>query len=275
MISTSLTENVTKRYMLTSLTKPAGPDLYILFCCCNWNWKKKDIKNTEIKQDPPACDSFTMSLWTINPELYHIKGNLVDEKHPLLRCWRVCNRHNRCPRRSPRSCFSDSSPSSTAAPTSCAPPPSPGWPSCPGSWAQRGRSCFGATSTRSSCVSDSISANAALSFATQSMVEGQHIGKKRWLMSQGVASDLNRNKATCVFLSYWKSKSWPQIYKIYKLWVIRIPVLETLCLWVWAFWGWLRRRVLSPLSVLPGQNFVLLFSFYETRSYRMNVALRC
>ena len=99
--------------------------------------------------------------------------------------------------------------------------------------------------------------------------------KKRWLMSQGVASDLNRNKATCVFLSYWKSKSWPQTYKFYKLWVIRIPVLETLCLWVWAFWGWLRRRVLSPLSVLPGQNFVLLFSFYETRSYRINVALIC
>ena len=34
-----------------------------------------------------------------------------------------------------------------------------------------------ATSTRSSCVSDSISANAALSFATPSMVEGQLIEK--------------------------------------------------------------------------------------------------
>ena len=36
-----------------------------------------------------------------------------------------------------------------------------------------------ATSTRSSCVSDSISANAALLFATPSMVEGQLIEKYR------------------------------------------------------------------------------------------------
>ena len=124
--------------LLTILTKPAGPNLYILFCCCNWNWKNKDIK-AEIKQDPPECDSLTISLWTIKPELYRIiKGNLVDEKHRLLRCWRVYNGHKSCPG---RSCFSDSSPSSTAAPSPWASPPSPGWSSFPGSWARRGRSC--------------------------------------------------------------------------------------------------------------------------------------
>ena len=109
--------------LLTILTKLAGPNLYILFCCCYRNWKNKDIK-AEIKQDPPECDSLTISLWTINPELYRIiKGNLVDEKHRLLRCWRVYNGHKSCPG---RSCFSDSSPSSTAAPSPWASPPSPG-----------------------------------------------------------------------------------------------------------------------------------------------------
>ena len=63
-----------------------------------------------------------------------------------------------------------------------------------------------ATSTWAGCLSDSISANPAYRLQTHPSKgrKGQLIEKKRCSMSQGVAADLNRNKAACVFLSNYK-----------------------------------------------------------------------
>ena len=164
-------------------------------------------------------------------------------KNPLLRCRRVCNGHNSCPRRSPRSCSSDEFFFNCRSFLRCF-TSFTWWSLCPGSWAQWGRS-WSRTSSRPPAPGPAVSATPFMQ--TLLIVckpirgregKGSSLKKKRCSMSQGVAADLNRNKAACVFLTYSKSKSWPQIYK---LWVIRIPVakkkpaisLEMTCLSVW------------------------------------------
>ena len=102
--------------------------------------------------------------------------------------------------------------SSTAGPSSVASPPSPGDHCVQGvelNEADLGVERLRATSTWAGCLSDSISANPAYHLQTHPWKgrKGQLIEKKRCSMSQGVAADLNRNKAACVFLTYSKSKS--------------------------------------------------------------------
>ena len=102
--------------------------------------------------------------------------------------------------------------SSTAGPTSVASPPSPGDHCVQGvelNEADLGVERLRATSTWAGCLSDSIYANPAYRLQTHPWKgrKGQLIEKKRCSMSQGVAADLNRNKAACVFSTYSKSKS--------------------------------------------------------------------
>ena len=112
--------------MLTSLTKPAGPDLYNLFCCRNWNWKTKDIKKTEIKQDPQGCDSLK-------------KRNLVDEKTLCFVVGGFAMGTTVALGDLPVPCSSDEFFFNCRSYLSCV-TSFTWWSLCPGSWAQWGRS---------------------------------------------------------------------------------------------------------------------------------------
>ena len=77
-------------------------------------------------------------------------------KNPLLRCRRVCNGHNSCPRRSPRSCSSDEFFFNCRSFLSCF-TSFTWWSLCPGSWAQWGRS-WSRTSSRPPAPGPAVSA---------------------------------------------------------------------------------------------------------------------
>ena len=77
-------------------------------------------------------------------------------KNPLLRCWRVCNGHNSCPQRSPRSCSPDEFFFNCRSFLSCV-TSFTWWSLCPGSWAQWDRS-WSRTSSRPPAPGPALSA---------------------------------------------------------------------------------------------------------------------